>query len=111
MIGCLQWAVSLGRFDIQTSTMTMSRFLAAPRIGHLNRLKRMYGYLKKFSSAAIQVRLLEPDLGELSDQDFDWCHHEYGHVEELTTRDASKPLGKAVITITYTDAKITTMTC
>jgi Reverse transcriptase (RNA-dependent DNA polymerase) len=52
MIGCLQWAVSLGRFDIQTFTMTMSRFRAAPRIGHLNRLKRMYGYLKKFASSA-----------------------------------------------------------
>jgi hypothetical protein len=51
MIGCLQWAVSLGRFDIQTSTM--SDFRAAPRIGHLNRLKRMHGYLKKFASAAI----------------------------------------------------------
>jgi hypothetical protein len=23
MIGCLRWAVSLGRFDIQTATMTM----------------------------------------------------------------------------------------
>jgi hypothetical protein len=53
MIGCLQWEVSLGRFDIQTSTMTMSHFRAAPRIGHLNRLKRMHGYLKKFASAAI----------------------------------------------------------
>jgi hypothetical protein len=48
MIGCLQCAVSLKRFDIQTATMTMSRFRAAPRIEHLNRLKRMYGYLKKF---------------------------------------------------------------
>jgi Reverse transcriptase (RNA-dependent DNA polymerase) len=55
MIGCLQWAVSLGRFDIQTATMTMSRFHSAPRQGHLDILKRMYGYLKKFSSAAIQV--------------------------------------------------------
>jgi hypothetical protein len=45
MIGCLQWAVSLGRFDIQTATMTMSRFHLAPRQGHLDRLKRMYGYL------------------------------------------------------------------
>jgi hypothetical protein len=26
MIGCLQWAVSLGQFDIQTATMTMLRF-------------------------------------------------------------------------------------
>jgi hypothetical protein len=53
MIGCLQWAVSLGRFDIQTSTMTVSCFRAAPRIGHLNNLKRIYCYLKKFASAAI----------------------------------------------------------
>lgn len=43
MIGSLQWAVSLGRFDIQTATMTMSRFRAAPRQGHLDRLKHMYG--------------------------------------------------------------------
>jgi hypothetical protein len=48
--------------------MTMSHFQAAPRIGHLKWLKRMYGYLKKFSSAANHVRLLEPDLGELPDQ-------------------------------------------
>jgi hypothetical protein len=68
MIGCLQWAVSLGRFDIQTSTTTMSRFRTAPRIGHLNRLKRMYGYLKKFASAAICARLLDPDLGELTNK-------------------------------------------
>ena len=39
MIGCLQWAVSLGRFDIQTATMTMSRFCVAPRMGHLDQLK------------------------------------------------------------------------
>jgi hypothetical protein len=95
MIGCLQWAVSLERFDIQTSTMATLRFRAAPRIEHLNRLKRMYGYLKKFASAAIRVRLLEPDLGELPDQDFDW-----------TPRDAPRPLGKAVTTITYTDANL-----
>jgi hypothetical protein len=53
MIGSLQWAVSLGRFDIQTATMTMSQFRAAPRQGHLDRLKRMYGYLRKVASAAI----------------------------------------------------------
>jgi hypothetical protein len=55
MMGCLQWVVSLGRFDIQTTTMTMLRFCSAPRQGHLDRLKHIYGYLKKFSSAAIQV--------------------------------------------------------
>jgi hypothetical protein len=72
----------------------------------LNRLKRIYGYLKKFASAAIHVRLLEPDLWELPDQDFDWCHSVYGNVEELVPKDAPKPLGKPVTTITYTDANL-----
>jgi hypothetical protein len=106
MIGCLQWAVSLGRFDIQTATMTMSRFRAAPRQGHLERLKRMYGYLKKFASAAIRVRVLEPDLNDLPHQDFDWCHSVYGDVEELVPRDVPKPLGKTITTVTYKDANL-----
>ena len=94
MIGCLQWAVSLGWFDIQTSTMTMSRFRVAPRKGHLERLKRMYGYLKKFSSAAIRVRTDEPKLSTLPDQNFEWCHTVYGNVEELVPKDAPKRLGQ-----------------
>jgi hypothetical protein len=55
MIGFLQWAISLGRFDIQTATMTMSRFRSTPRKGHLERLKRVYGYLRRFKSAASRV--------------------------------------------------------
>ena len=106
MIGCLQWAISLGRFDIQTATMTMSRFRSAPRKGHLDRLKRIYGYLKKFSSAAIRIRVNEPDLNDLPDQDFDWCYSVYGDVQELLPRDAPKPLGKPVTTITYKDANL-----
>ena len=74
MIGCLQWVVSLGRFDIQTATMTMSRYRVAPRIGHLDRLKRNYGYLKKVSSAAVRVIIQEPNLSNLLDQEFEWCH-------------------------------------
>jgi hypothetical protein len=56
MIGSLQWVISLGRFDIQTATMTMSRFRTAPRKGHLEQLKHIYGYLRRFKSAAIRVR-------------------------------------------------------
>jgi hypothetical protein len=45
----------------------------------------------------------EPELGELPEQDFDWCHTVYGKVEELIPRDAPKPLGKAVTMISYMD--------
>jgi hypothetical protein len=47
MIGTLQWAVTLGRFDIQMGVTSMSSFRVAPRQGHLDRLKRIYGYLKR----------------------------------------------------------------
>jgi hypothetical protein len=104
MIGSLQWAVSLGRFDIQTATMTMSRFRAAPRQGQLDRLKRMYGYLRKYASAAICVRVEEPDFSELTDQEFDWCKTLYGKVEELLPTDAPIPIGKTTSTVHYTDA-------
>jgi hypothetical protein len=106
MIGCLQWAVSLGRFNIQTVTMTMSRVPVAPRVGDLEKLKPMYRYLNKFSSAAIRVKTLQPDFHELPDQSFDWCHSIYGNVEELLPKEAPPPMGKSVTTITYTDANL-----
>jgi hypothetical protein len=45
MIGALQWIVMIGRFDIHSAVITMSRFRMAPRIGHLNRLRYIYGSL------------------------------------------------------------------
>jgi hypothetical protein len=63
----------LETFDIQTATMTMSRFRAAPRQGHLDRMQWMYRYLRKYASAAIRVCVEDPDFSELPDQEFDWC--------------------------------------
>jgi hypothetical protein len=36
LIGQLQWAISLGRFDVAVAIMTMSAFRSAPRKGHLD---------------------------------------------------------------------------
>ena len=41
MVGPLQWLFTLGRFDIHAQIATMSRFRAAPRQGHMDRLKRI----------------------------------------------------------------------
>ena len=38
LIGALQWCIKLGRFDIAVGVMTVSRFRAAPREGHMKRL-------------------------------------------------------------------------
>ena len=42
MIGQVQWAITLGRYDILAQVMSMSRFRVAPKIGHLERMKRLY---------------------------------------------------------------------
>ena len=106
MIGSLQWAVSLGRFDINTAVMTMSSFRAFPRKGHLKRLQRIYGYLAKFNDSSIRIRTQEPDYSELKIEEYDWEKSTYVDVEELIPEDAPQPLGKTVMLTTYVDANL-----
>jgi hypothetical protein len=41
-LGMLQWAVTLGRFDIHCAVMTMGAFCADPKVSHVERLKRIF---------------------------------------------------------------------
>ena len=68
MIGQLQWAISLGRYDILAQVMSMSRFRLAPKIGHLERMKRLYGYLAKTKHFTMRYRNKEPDYSHLPKQ-------------------------------------------
>jgi hypothetical protein len=106
MIGALQWCVSLGRFEILTPIMSMGGFRICPRLGHLDRLKRIYGYLRNYKHGAIRVRTGIPDYSDLPDQAYDWMYSVYGDVSELIPQDAPVPLGKAVVTTTYEDANL-----
>jgi hypothetical protein len=106
MIGSLQWAISLGQFDIQTATMTMSWFQTAPMKGHLERLKHIYGYLRRFKSAEIRVRVDDPDFSTLPIQEFDWAETVYGKVQEEIPRDIPEPHGKPVVSVHYVDANL-----
>ena len=47
LIGCGQWAITLGCFDAMYSIQTMARFTAAPRQGHTQRMLRVFGYFKE----------------------------------------------------------------
>ena len=58
-------AITLGRYDILAQVMSMSRFRLAPKIGHLERTKRIYGYLVKTKHYAIMYRTKEPDYSHL----------------------------------------------
>ena len=54
LIGSLQWAISLGYFDIATAVMSMSSFRSAPCQGHLQCLQCICGYLVKMKHATLQ---------------------------------------------------------
>ena len=106
MIGACQWLISLGRFDIAAAIVSLSRFRAAPRCGHMDRIKHLYGYVKKFSHACIRVRTGMPDYSELEDKVYDWEYAVYGRVHEHIPEDIPTPLGKPVLTTTYVDANL-----
>ena len=104
LIGQLQWHISLGRFDIAVHVMSLSRFRAQPRKGHLDRAKRIVGYLLFLPDGAIRFRTGEPDFPSLKDQEYDWTRSVYSGACEQIPHDIPKPLGKHVQTTHYVDA-------
>jgi hypothetical protein len=106
LIGSMQWAVSLGRIDVCTSVMTLSSFRAAPRRGHLDRAKRLVGYLYKMKHASIRYDTRRPDMSQFQDPEYQWDKSVYGEVEELTPAHCPEPLGKTVDTTTHVDANL-----
>ena len=55
LIGILNWVTCLGRIDIAFAASSLSRFSACPREGHLNRVLRVFGNLKKNKNRRIIV--------------------------------------------------------
>ena len=81
----------------------MSRFRAAPKQGHMDKLKRIYSYAIRNRDYAIRFRTDQPDYSFLPDQDFDWTYSVYSDVHEILPDDMPEPLGKAVVTTTTMD--------
>ena len=106
LVGQLQWAVSLGRLDIATAVMTMSSFRSAPRLGHLERAKRICGYLYKMKDGCIRFRTGLPDYSDVTAPVFDWAESVYGSPSEEIPRDIPEPRGKPVILTHYVDANL-----
>ena len=78
LVGSMQWAISLGRWDIQTAVMTMSSFRAQPRIGHLQRVKRIYTYLMNQDYYKIRFDTTEPNYETVEVKKYDWSNTPYG---------------------------------
>ena len=84
--------------------MTLSSFRAAPRIGHLERAKRVCGYLMQFKDGRIHFRTGIPDYSDVTPIPLeDWEYSVYGDVKELLPTDAPEPLGHEVVFTHYFD--------
>jgi hypothetical protein len=106
LIGSAQWATQLGRLDVTTAIMSLSSFRIAPRQGHLNRMKRVIGYLRKMRSALIRVRTDIPDFSALPDTQHKWDKSIYAGAREIIPDDIPEPLGKHVVCTSYVDANL-----
>ena len=95
----------LRRFDIAVHII-MSRFRQQPRIGHLERLKKIIGYLANFPHGSLRFRLHEPDYSNLPHREYDWQRTVYASAKEEIPHDIPEPKGKHVTTTTYVDANL-----
>ena len=100
MVGQLQWADTLGRYDILAHVMSMSRFRLAPNVGQIERMKRIYGYLSRTKDYALRFRTDEPNYMYPPDLEYDWTRI-YGGILEEIPKDAPEPLEKSVTTTTF----------
>ena len=98
-------AVTLGRYDILAHVLSMSRFRLASTVGHIERMKRIYGYLSRTKHYALRFRTNEPNYMHLPDLEYEWTRI-YGNVLEEIPKDAPEPLGKSVTTTTFLDANL-----
>ena len=108
LVGCLQWAFSLGRINIGVAVMTMSRFHVNPRVGHLERVKRIFTYLKHYKNTSIKFNTEIPDYSYFNQQ---WSDPVRGALygDGCDVYDDPRipdPKGKPIVMTTYVDANL-----
>jgi hypothetical protein len=86
----------------------MGRFRAAPREGHLNRLRRIIGYLRRYPDAAIRFRTGIPNHEVRGDvPQHDWMYSVYGKsTDEDSPTDMPPARGKPMRITTFVDANL-----
>ena len=63
-IGSANWLITLGRFDIAYATSNLARYSNAPRKGHFEATKKIFGYLRTFPQAALYLDMTTPPIRE-----------------------------------------------
>jgi hypothetical protein len=106
IVGCANWLITLGRFDIAYATNQYSRFAHAPRQGHLTGMIRVFGYLKQFNKGKIMIDPNYPNHEQFQMVDYDNWKEYYPDIEEMIpdSKDTPTPSGPAIRITVYQDA-------
>jgi len=97
--------LTLGRFDIAFAFSTMSRYNMAPREGHINALRSVFGYLSKYKKGQI---IVDPGEAPIRDKmvytnDCSWTEF-YPDASEDVPPDMPDPKGNEAKLTCYVDA-------
>ena len=99
----LRWMVELGRVDILLKTSLMSAHLGLPRLGHLEQLIRMFGYLKAYPKRKLAFDAAHPNINKRRFKRYDWYDF-YRRAKETIPTDCPEVLGNFMSTHFFVDA-------
>jgi Reverse transcriptase (RNA-dependent DNA polymerase) len=104
LIGVLRWSVELGRVDIAMEVSMLSSHMALPRIGHLEQVLHIFGYLKQNPKKMLAFDPREPIIDENKfAPKADW-HDFYRDAVEMVPDDAPPPRGVGVSIYVFVDS-------
>jgi len=103
LIGVLRWICELGRIDILVDVAMLSRFLAAPREGHLEQTLHVFSYLKRYNRSNMVFDDTVPVYDESRFLDCDWSEA-YPGAKEVVLPNAPEVRGRTVSTTCFVDA-------
>ena len=104
LIGVLRWAAEIGRVDILLEVSLMSSQMALPRIGHLEKLYRIFGYLKAVAKRKLAFDALHPRIDEQRFKTYDWFDFYRDAKEAIPTDMPGVPRGNPMSTHCFVDA-------
>ena len=104
-IGSANWVITLGRFDICYALNSLSRYLVAPRKGHLDAMIYLFGYLLATSTGKIAIDIGDPPIRKKAfyTGDATWSEF-YQDTEEDIPYDLPQSDGNVAKLTTYVDA-------
>jgi hypothetical protein len=103
LIGVLRWMCELGQLDILVNVAMLSRYLAAPREGHLEQVFHTFGYLKSHGRSALVFHDTEPFFHEDCFKKCDLAEY-YPNAGEEKPPQAPELRGRSANTSCFVDA-------